>query len=65
MVFPSRDGFFCGVAAMEVWRHELERDGLLSHECFQFSGSFIVQLLENGFEAAVGECCMQLGVGSN
>ena len=50
---------------MEVWRHELERDGLLSHECFQFSGSFIVQLLENGFEAAVGECCMQLGVGSN
>jgi hypothetical protein len=42
----------------------LEVDALLRHEPFERRGGFVVQFLQAGFEAAVDEMLVQLGVGS-
>jgi hypothetical protein len=34
VVLPGSDGFFVGVRAVQVWRHELVVDALIDHGIF-------------------------------
>ncbi len=50
MIFPSADGFFCGVTSMVVRQNELEGNGICAHVRLQVAGGFVMEALENRFE---------------
>ena len=52
MVFERSDGSFGGVAAVDVWRSELEVDVLCLHELLECGGCFVVEFLEQWAKAA-------------
>jgi hypothetical protein len=55
VVFPAADGSFCCILSMNVGRDELVGNVVEFHESFEPRRSFIVELLEEGFEATVRE----------
>ena len=65
MVLERLDGPFVSVGTMQVGRGELEGDSLFSHEGLESCGVFIVESLENGSQALVGELGVEGGVGSH
>jgi hypothetical protein len=54
VVFPSTDGAFSSVLAMNVRRDELIFDVVLFHDCFEASWTFIVEFLKDWFESSIG-----------
>ena len=65
MVLERLDGPFVSVGTMQVGQGELEGDSFFSHEGLESYGAFIVQSLENGLQAAVGELGVEGGVRSD
>ena len=63
MVLERLDGPFGSVGAMQVGRGELEGESLFLHEVLESCGAFIVQSLENGLQALVGELGVEGCVG--
>ena len=65
MVLECLDSPFGIIGVMQVGRGKLEGDSLFSHEGLESCGAFIVQSLENGSQAAVGELGVEGGVVSD
>ena len=65
VILPSANGFFGGIGAVEVWWDQLVVHALGVHEFFEAGRALVVKLLEDGFEAPIGEQGVELGVGSD
>jgi hypothetical protein len=52
VVFPGTDGFFGGIGTMDIGRDKLKIHALHMHEFIEPGWSFVIELLENGSEAA-------------
>ena len=65
IVLERLDGPFSSVGSMQLGRGELEGDSLFSHEGLESCGVFIVESLENGSQALVGELGVKGSVGSD
>jgi hypothetical protein len=64
VIFERLYGTLGGVAMMCVWRHELEVNVFVSDCSFECVGGFVVELLQEGFEATVYKELVQFVVGS-
>ena len=64
MILVCLDFTFCGVGTMMVGGNKLELDTGIAQKCFEAAGSFIVQYLVMGGEAAVGEVGVEDACGS-
>ena len=52
MVFERLDGSFCGVLAVQMWRHQLETLILFPCVILYVLGTFIIEDMQLRFEAA-------------
>jgi hypothetical protein len=59
MVLESSNGPFGGIPTMDVWRRELKEDVGGLEVILEKLGGFIVETMESGFVAAVGEIFLE------
>ena len=64
VIFPDTDCTFGCILAMIVRGYELEINVILPQELFESCGAFVVQFLELGLQALVGEMLVHARVGS-
>ncbi len=58
MIFERADGTFRSVASMKAGRDKLEINVGCAEKAFQSSGAFVVQAMELGAQAGVGQTCV-------
>jgi hypothetical protein len=52
VIFEGADGTFCGIAAMDAGRYQLEVNIFFRHVILEDLGTFIVEALELGAKAS-------------
>ena len=63
MILEGGDCSFRGIASVVAGGYQLEVDVVVPHVLFEEAGGFVVQFLEDRFEAAGDEELMDFGVG--